>query len=464
MKFKRSSQRPQNQNEPMAGPQMPSRLAPQEAANLKTAESGFFRSHFALVMVAGAGLLAASLVTACSQLTQTLTVDFVYVLSSKAAGTNQYGEIDVFEINSESGRMREIPTSPFPSAGRNPVAETVSTDYQNLFVVNQDDNTIVQFSIGTDGKLYPFNTVNTPGIYPLAVAATKSALFVVDTYQPLPLCSSADPCAGSVGVFPLAAGGSSGSAPCTATVCLTSPALNPAVNSDYWPLLLTGASASHIIVPTGINVLASGAYVYVTAYDSSVSPSVGYIFGFSVGSGGVLSPLPGSPFAAGVEPYAIASDSSSSYVYVTDFAKGKVLGYSVSSGNLSPLPGSPYSSGNQPSAIVVDPSYPFLYVTNSLDATVEAYSISNGKLTFLGNSSAPVTYATGLQPVAMGIDPSTNHFLFTLNFLDNTVSDFELSITNGTLLDTQDSPYTTNAQPTAVTAIPHNGTGAGIQQ
>ena len=82
-------------------------------------------------------------------------MDFVFVASAKAAGANNYGEIDVFEINSESGRMRQIPTSPFPSGGRNPVAEAVSADYQNLFVVNQDDNTIVQFVIGSDGKLYP---------------------------------------------------------------------------------------------------------------------------------------------------------------------------------------------------------------------------------------------------------------------------------------------------------------------
>ena len=97
-------------------------------------------------------------------------MDFVFVTSSKAAGPNNYGEIDVFEINSESGYMRQIPTSPFPSGGRNPVAEAVSTDNTNLYVVNQDDNTIVQFVIGNDGKVYPQNTVNTPGIFPLAVA------------------------------------------------------------------------------------------------------------------------------------------------------------------------------------------------------------------------------------------------------------------------------------------------------
>src|ERR1039458_1639287 len=127
-----------------------------------------------LALVGAASLLAASLVTACSQLTQTLTIDFVYVASAKAAGANNYGEINVYEINSESGRMRQIPTSPFPSQGRNPVAEAVSVDYGSLFVVNEDDNTIVQFGIGTDGKLYPYNTVNTPGIFPLAAAAGSS--------------------------------------------------------------------------------------------------------------------------------------------------------------------------------------------------------------------------------------------------------------------------------------------------
>ena len=402
-----------------------------------------------LVLVAAASLLAASLITAC----ETLTVDFVYVACSTAAGTNNYGELNVFEINSESGRMRQIPTSPFPSEGRDPVAEAVSADYQNLFVVNQDDNTIVQFVIGSDGKLYPYNTVNTPGIYPLAIAANKSNVFVADSYQPLKLCSTAEPCSGSIAVYPLTAATSS------TPIGLGTPATNSAVNGQYWPLTLSGASASHVIVPTAVNVLASGSYVYVTAYDSTVSPSAGYIFGFSVGSGGVLTPLSGSPYAAGVQPSAIASDSSSTYVYVTDYASGNVRGYTVASrGALTALSGSPFPAGNQPTAVVVDPSYQYAYVANSLDATVTAYSMSSGNLTSIG------TYATGLQPVAMGIDPSTNHFLYTANFLDNTVSGFELSITAGTLLDAQFSPYTTNAQPVAVAAIPHNGTGAGVQR
>lgn len=404
-----------------------------------------------LALAVPVSLLAATLVTACSQLTQTLTVDFVYVTSAVAAGSNNYGEIDVYEINSESGRMRPITTSPFPSQGRNPVAEAVSSDYGSLFVVNEDDNTIVQFIIGSDGKLYPYNTVNTPGIFPMAITTNKSFVFVVDLYEPLPICSSAEPCPGSISVIPLTA--ASGSTP----VAMGTAVTNSAISGQYWPLTLSGSSASHVVVPTSVNVLASGSYVYVTAYDSTVSPHVGYVFAYAVGSDGTLTAVSGSPFSAGVRPSGISSDASSAYVYVTDFTSGNVRSYKVgSSGGLTAVSGSPFKAGGEPSAIVVNPTYPFAYVTNYLDSTVTAYSISNGVLTSVGS------YSVGLEPVAIGVDPSTNRFLYTANFLGNTVSGFELSTTAGTLLESQFSPFASNNNPTAVAAVPHNGTGAGI--
>ena len=421
-----------------------------------------FNKSSQLLLVSAASLLAASVVTACG----TLTTDFVFVTSSKAAGTNNYGEIDVFEINRESGFMRQIPTSPFPSGGRDPVAEAVSTDQTNLYVVNQDDNSIVQFVIGNDGKVYPQNTTNTPGIYPMAVAVNGTNLFVLDAYQPLPVCSTAAPCSGSIGAFPITIG--TGANP-------SDPIGTATANGDlpYWPLCMTGYTFStvtstwncagaepDVIVPTAVNVLGSGSYLYVTAYDSTVTPNRGYIFAFAVGSGGALTPVNGGVphdmgvggSKHGVHPTAIASDSTSTYVYVTDSINGVVANYSVSSGALTLIGDTP--SGNQPSAIVADPAYPYVYVANAVDSTVTAYSISSGLLTNLG------TYASGTDPVAIGIDPSTNHFLYTANYLGNgingTVSGFELSPTAGTLINSENSPYISNAQPTAVAAISHN--------
>ena len=322
-------------------------------------------------------------------------------------------------------------------------------------MANEDDNTIVQFVIGNDGKLYPYNTVNTPGIFPLGLAASSSNLFVIDTYQPLPTCSTAAPCSGSIGVLPLTAGGSASSAPCTASTCINAPAVNSSNSSNYWPITVAG-KPNDVIVPTAVAVLPSGSDVYVSAYDSTVTPTVGYIFGFSVGSSGALTALPGSPYAAGIKPSGLASDSGGKYLYVTDASGNNVLAYTIGTGALTTMAGSPFKAGTAPSAIVVDQKFNFAYVANATDSTITAYSMNNGVLASLGN------YSTGLEPVALGNDPSTSHLLYSANFLGNNVSGFELSATAGTLLDTQNSPFAANDQPTAVAAIPHAGTGAGV--
>jgi len=404
-----------------------------------------------LVLASAASIAVAGLLSACSQLTETLTIAFVYVTSAKAAGPNNYGLVDVFEINSQSGHMRQIPTSPFPSGGRNPVAEAVSSDNTNLYVVNRDDNTIVQFIIGSDGKLYPQNTVNTPGVFPLAVSVAQTTLYVADTYQPLASCSPAAPCSGSIAVFPIL--------PASGSVQVGKLQTNTSINScnglQYVPLTLPGASG-HVITPTALKASGDGANLFVSAVDATANR--GYLFAYAVGSidcGGTvanptLTPLPGSPYAAGVQPSAVTSDPSGTHVYVTDFASAAVLGYSVSSGGLAPVGGSPFASGNQPASITIDATGKFAMVAESQDSTVATYTINNGVLSRVGS------FATGAQPVAVGIDPRLNKYAFTANFLGNNVSGYALN-SDGSLFNTQYSPFTASANPTAVAAIPHNG-------
>ena len=406
-----------------------------------------------LLLVSAASLGVAALMTACSQLTATLTVDFVFVTSAKAAGPDNYGEVDVFEINSESGHMRQIPTSPFPSGGRNPVAEATSTDNTNLYVVNQDDNSIVQFIIGSDGKVYPQNTVNTPGVFPVAVSVAKSSLYVADTFQPLSTCSPAAPCAGSIAVFPILP--AAGTTP--AGKLQTGTPINACNGLEYVPLTLPG-SPNHVVTPTSIKATADGAYLFVSTVDTTANS--GYVFAYSVGSIScgnnasvpTLTALPGSPYAAGVHPSWITSDPLGAHVYVSDFAGANILGFTVSAGGLSAIAGSPFPAGNQPASITIDDTGTYAIVANSQDSNVTTYSInvgSGGGLTRIG------TFATGLQPVAVGIDPRMNKYIFTANFLGNNVSGFALDA--GNLLNTQFSPFTANANPTAVAAIPHNG-------
>jgi len=399
-----------------------------------------FNKSGQLFLVAAASLGVATALTACDQLTGTLTVDFVYVSSARAAGPNNYGEIDVFEINSQSGHMRQIPTSPFPSGGRNPVAEVVAPSDGTLYVVNQDDNSIVQFTIGNDGKLYPQNTVNTPGVFPVAVTTSGSNLIVADTYQPLPSCSTLAPCAGSIAAWPIKSDDS---------LDRQHPFVNTSLETNYWPLTLPGNS-SDVVTPTAIT--AAGSNVFVAAYDST--SSAGYIFAFAVtGAAPNLSLTPlnnGVPTPAGVHPSAITADPGGAHLYATDYSANKVLAFSIdANGGLAPLSGSPFPTGNAPSAIVIDARGQLAYVANSLDSTITGYTLSSGAL------KTVATFATDTQPVAIGIDPALNQYLFTANFLANTVSGFSIDATSGQLLSSQFSPFKANANPTAVAAIPH---------
>jgi 6-phosphogluconolactonase (cycloisomerase 2 family) len=130
----------------------------------------------------------------------------------------------------------------------------------------------------------------------------------------------------------------------------------------------------------------------------------------------------------------------------------------MSSSTLNFLPGGPYRTGNEPSAIVIDPRGKFIYVTNSLDSTVSPYEIdlTTGSPSVTVNStSTGGSNSTDTQPVAVAIEPALGRFVYTANFLGNSVSGFRLDSTSGALSQTQSTPYPTGYKPAAVIGIPH---------
>ena len=405
-----------------------------------------------ITLVPAIALIVATLFTAC---TSTLTVGFMYVATNKQTP----GQIEVYEVNSESGALRTIPTSPFPSGGRNPVAEIPSSDSKNLYVVNEDDNNVVQFGIGNDGKLYPQSTVNTPGSFPLAVAlnSTNSYLYGVDTLQPVAGCSLTNACPGDVFVCPINTDGSLGTPVNGTNQC-----------TNYYPLQLKASDTATVLTPTAINLTTDGKYLYVAAFNATTSK--GYLFAYTANSDGTLTSLNGNaPYllesqaankstpSALLEPVALASDSGSQFLYIVDKLSNQVATYTLTNGALSSTTPATIATtnitaptGNQPSAITFAGN--FLYVSNSLDSTVNGYSISSGSLTNIG------TYASDTNPIAIAGDPRKIGFLYTVNFLGNSLSGYQINPTSGALVNTKNTPYASTVQPTAIAGIPHGGT------
>jgi 6-phosphogluconolactonase (cycloisomerase 2 family) len=220
------------------------------------------------------------------------------------------------------------------------------------------------------------------------------------------------------------------------------------------------------IVPTGITVLANSAAVFVSAYDKSAynpggtttsTANPGWVFGFTV-SGGALTAVSGSPWEAGIKPSGIVSDPTNRFVYITDYTSNQLIGYTVLDGSvLKFLANGPFRTGNEPSAITIDPRGRFIYLTNQLDNSVSAYGIdlTTGTPTTVTNVTGSQTNSTEPQPVALIVDPALGSFVFTANYLGNSVSGFILDATAGSLKVAQSSPFPTDPKPTAITAIPH---------
>jgi 6-phosphogluconolactonase len=408
-------------------------------------------------LVFALALIVSTLFTACA----TLTVGFLFVPTNRLSP----GSIEVFEVNSLSGVLRTIPTSPFPSGGRNPIAEAVGPDAKNLFVVNGDDNNIVQFAIGTDGKLYPQSTLNTPGSFPMAVAVNSGNTFayVVDTLEPIPGCSISNPCSGDIATYAVTPStstilpGSFGLAPsqCSqnplpsgfdSSQCAVGDAIVNSNGLAYIPLPVNPVTGD-ILTPTALQVSNNGSYVYVSAYDSVAS--VGYIVAYSVSSTGALTPLNnGVPLPVGTDPVAMASDSGSNYLYVADKVTNKIYTLSIGAGVPTML--ATAATGGSPSAMAIYNDQ-FLYAASSLDSTVTAYTISSGSLSKIG------TYASDINPVGITVDPGNIGFLYTVNFLGSSLSGYQIDSSTGALINTQQTPYRSTAQPTAITGIPHAG-------
>ena len=193
------------------------------------------------------------------------------------------------------------------------------------------------------------------------------------------------------------------------TYALSSGTIGSAV--DQVTLSLAGVGyPDDTIVPTGVNVLTNNNAVYVTAYDQSAynpggtttsSANPGWVFGYTVGTGGALTATANGPYKAGVKPVALVSDPTNRFVYVTDFASNELIGYTIQdSDDLVFLINGPFKTGNEPAAITIDPRGLYLYVSNGLDSTVSGYviSLATGTPSAAVSSHGGATNATDTTP------------------------------------------------------------------
>ncbi|HEX4286159.1 MAG TPA: beta-propeller fold lactonase family protein [Terracidiphilus sp.] len=390
-----------------------------------------------LFLVSAIGLLVATFLTAC----QLVTIDYVFVATAGSGSSN--GAIDTYAADSQSGALRKGAAS-VSSGGVNPVAMAVSADYTNMYVAHTGGNSIVHFAIAANGVLGLKDTVTlTDPPTALAVNSAGTYLYVVSGTTTATLTE-----------YALTAGSGAIGAP-----------------AAQIPLQIPGFTTD-AVVPTGVAVLANnsqiqGNAVFATVYDQSAynpggtttsTAHPGWIFGFGIGSGGALTASAGSPYEAGVKPSGLVTDPTDRFVYVTDFASNQLIGYGIHSGSLlSFLINGPFKTGNEPQAIAIDPRGKFLYVANALDSSVSAYVIdlSTGTPSAAVNPTGNAINSTDTEPFSLAVDPALGRFVYTANFIGDSVSGFRIDPNAGNLAPTQATPYPSDQKPTALAIVPH---------
>lgn len=161
------------------------------------------------------------------------------------------------------------------------------------------------------------------------------------------------------------------------TIDSTTGALT-AVPGSPFPI---SSSSSGVAQLSQIVVDPSGNFVYVAL------TSTNQVAAFAIASTGALTPVPGSPFAAGKGPLALATFNNSphnNFLYVANALGGTISGYSIdsSSGVLTPLSGSPFAI--PAAALASDLSGGHLYVSSAAGMLSFSINPTTGALLPIG--------------------------------------------------------------------------------
>jgi 6-phosphogluconolactonase len=374
-----------------------------------------------------------------------LQAQFVYV-SNNGTPFNTPGDVSAFTINSSTGALTPVPGSPFP-AGLEPVFVAVDPSGKFAYVagniVGPSPGNVSAFTINSStGTL----TAVAGSPFPAGAGPTSMA---VD-----PIVSPAD--LDSTFIYVV------NNQDNTISGYVIDPTNGALITVGGSPFLV-----GFLNFPLFMAIHPSGKFAYVTVSTPGF-PSNGNISVYTIGDGGNLQPIPGSPFPA--VPGPIAVDPSGKFAYVPTgvgllAVPGSIQGFTIdsTSGEPTPFPGSPVPTGPNPTAIAIDPSGKFVYVVSDnypLPSNVQGYTInsSTGALTPVPGSPFPA----GLEPVFVAVDPS-GKFVYVANVGSNNVSGYMIDPTNGVLTPISGSPFPAGIGPNSVAitgcAKPPNITG-----
>ncbi len=391
---------------------------------------------------------------------QKLSIDpsgrFLYVVNANS------GNISVYSINIADGGLTEVAGSPFSTGIGNPNSLVVSPTGRFAYLTGVSGSVAAfNIDPGTGVLTAVAGSPVSSGTWPadVAVDAAGAFVYVANSGSHDLSVFKVDPVSGALTAggkisarnAPFRIAVAHGAAPATylpryayaanagsGDISQYTIGSDGALTSMATPTVAAGSQ------PRSVTVDPFGKFAYAANYVSNT------ISAFTVSAiTGELTEVAGSPFAAGTSPTAVRVDTSGRFVYASNYgwpAAGSVSAYAINpaSGALTPLAGSPFAAGNGSSSLAVDPAGRFVYASNLLNDTVTAFSINSisGVLSRIdfdaGTAGTQDLAVTNARPVAIRVDP-TGRFTYLATACGNPWA-FTINATSGTLTRVDSDP------------------------
>ena len=319
--------------------------------------------------------------------------------------------VSAYEMGT-NGFLTPLSGSPVPS-GNGPAAAAITSNGNFLYVANVLDNTISGYTVNAaSGALAALGSSTTTGAFPFAMTIDPSGRFLYVT-------NAGD---NTVSAFSITPG---------------TGALTP----------VPGSPAGTGLIPVAARVDSKGRLLLVANYDEGTVTSFAVNAATGALSGAVAIPV-------GANPSDIATDLTGKFIYIANDGDNTISAFAVDpTGLLSTIPGSPFAIDGGPVGLSVDPSGQFLYVATEGTNAVTGYAINSttgalARRSTIHTRSTPaiLTMSGGSSAVAY-----TPTFAYVANEGSNNVSAYAVNATTGALTEVSGSPFASDDGPRSIT-------------
>lgn len=267
--------------------------------------------------------------------------NYLYVLDTLYPDTPQYpnpnglGDITVFAIDNNTGRLQLVPNQQikdsnqtqltFFPVGKAPTMMRVSGSC--LFTIDTGDQTVYPYAVGTSGQLtITANSTITTGAGNLTSISTNgNYVYLTDA------AATADSPGGRI--LPYTVG--TGSSACSLNTLTGGPVNNlPLTSNPVYSMADSKGKTLYVLNRSSLDP--NNPTSSISAF--TIDPTTGKLFILGTGGGG--SALPGNPYATGSGPVCMVEDPTNQWIYTSNNIDNSITGKRLdsNSGELRALP------------------------------------------------------------------------------------------------------------------------------